>query len=270
MEKYLGKEVKAVISTELGGGNTAVAFYSGAMAGKYIVDGDPAGRSVPELQHSTYYLNDISITPIALVNQFGESAIITNVVDDYRAESLVRALAVVSKNNIAVVDHVDTAANLKNAVIGGAISYAWDIGKAFRLAKEQGKDIVEAVTNVGKGKKLFEGKVIRNDWDTVAGFTVGEVEIEGKGQYEGSIYKIWYKNENIIAWKNGEYHATVPDLICILDKNEGEPVLNPHCEKDMEVEIFALPAPVEWTTDRGLEVFGPKSFGFDVEWKPIV
>lgn len=270
MEKHLGKEVKAVISTELGGGNTAVAFYSGAMAGKYIVDGDPAGRSVPELQHSTYYLNDISITPIALVNQFGESAIITNVVDDYRAETLVRALAVVSKNNIAVVDHVDSAANLKNAVIRGAISYAWDIGKAFRLAKEDGKDIVESVTSVNKGKKLFKGKVIRNDWDTVDGFTVGEVEIEGKDQYQGDIYKIWYKNENIIAWKNGEYHATVPDLICILDTIKKEPVLNPYCEKDMEVEVFALPAPEEWTTERGLEVFGPKSFGYDVDWKPIV
>ncbi len=57
------------------------------MAGKYIVDGDPAGRSVPELQHSTYYLNDINIAPIALVNQFGESAILTNVVNDYRAEA---------------------------------------------------------------------------------------------------------------------------------------------------------------------------------------
>lgn len=270
MEKYLGKEVKAVISTELGGGNTAVAFYSGAMAGKYIVDGDPAGRSVPELQHSTYYLNDINITPIALVNQFGESAIITNVVNDYRAETLVRALAVVSKNNIAVVDHVDKTVNLRNAVIRGVITYAWDIGKAFRLAKEKEEDVVEAITRVGKGKKLFEGKVIRNNWSTLDGFTVGEVEIEGQGQYEGDIYKIWYKNENIIAWKNGEYHATVPDLICILDMKEREPVLNPYCKKGMEVSVFALPAPVEWTTERGLEVFGPRSFGYDIDWKPII
>ena len=109
MEKYINKEIKAVISTELGGGNTATAFYCGAMAGKYIVDGDPAGRSVPELQHSTYFLNDINIYPMAIVNKFGESAIITKVVNDYRAESIVRAIAVVSQNNTAVVDHVETA-----------------------------------------------------------------------------------------------------------------------------------------------------------------
>lgn len=49
LERFLGREVSAVISTELGGGNTATAFYVGAMTGRPIVDGDPAGRSVPAL-----------------------------------------------------------------------------------------------------------------------------------------------------------------------------------------------------------------------------
>ena len=59
MEKFLGREVKAVISTELGGGNTATALYCGAMTDRLIVDGDPAGRSVPALQHSTYFLHGV-------------------------------------------------------------------------------------------------------------------------------------------------------------------------------------------------------------------
>lgn len=270
MEKHLGRDVKAVISTELGGGNTAVAFYSGAMSGKYIVDADPAGRSVPELQHTTYYLNDVNIAPISLVNQFGESAIITNVVNDFRAESLVRALAVVSKNSIAVVDHVNTVKNLKNTVIKGAITYSWDIGKAFRLAKESGTDVSAAVIEAGKGKELFKGTVIENNWGTIDGFTIGDVKFKGEKEYSGSEYKIWYKNENIIAWKNGEYHATVPDLICIIDENTKEPVLNPNYSNGMEVTIFALPAAAEWTSDKGLETFGPKSFGHDINWVPVV
>ena len=32
--------------------------------------------------------------------------------------------------------------------------------------------------------------------------------------------------------------------------------------------LAALPAPAEWTTERGLEVFGPRSFGFDVDYVP--
>jgi Uncharacterized conserved protein len=270
MEKYAGKEIKAVISTELGGGNTAAALYVAAMAGKCLADGDPAGRSVPELQHSTYYLNNVPIQPMSLVNIFGESVMVTNVVDDVRAEEMVRALAVVSKNTIAVVDHLNTASVLKNAVIKGATSYAWEIGKAFNEAKEADGDVTGAVIKAGKGAKLFAGTVKSNDWGTVKGFTVGDVVITGTGEYEGHEYKIWYKNENIIAWKDGAFDATVPDLICAMDVDRKEPILNPYFEEGMNVVIYALPAPKEWTTEKGLEVFGPRSFGYDTDWKPVV
>lgn len=269
MEKYLGKEVKAVISTELGGGNTAVAFYSAAMAGKLIVDGDPAGRSVPELQHSTYYLNDIPIHPMAVVNEFGESAIITNVINDYRAESLVRSLAIVSNNHIAVVDHVQPAGILKNAVIRGAITAAWKIGKAYRTARENHQDPVAAVIETGRGALLFIGVVRTNAWGTVEGFTVGDVILDGTGGHQGEEYRIWYKNENIITWKNGTFHATVPDLVCIMNTVTGEPVINPYFQENMSVAVYALPAPAEWTTEKGLAVFGPQSFGYDVTWRPF-
>lgn len=270
MEKYLKKEIKAVISTELGGENTATALYCGAMAGKYIIDADPAGRSVPELQHSTYFLNEINIHPISVVNKFGESAIITKVIDDYRAETLVRAMAVVSQNDIAVVDHVKTVKVLRNSVIRGAISHALEIGKAFRTAEENGEDIASKVAEAGKGTVVFRGVVTSNDWDTVKGFTVGDLMVEGKEDYTGDNFKVWYKNENIITWKNGEYFATVPDLVCIFDDDNKEPLLNPYGDKGKNISVIVLPAPKEWTTERGLEVFGPKSFGHDINWKPFV
>lgn len=37
----------------------------------------------------------------------------------------------------------------------------------------------------------------------------------------------------------------------------------------MEVTVIALPAPAIWQTPEGLECFGPKSFGFDVEYTPF-
>ena len=159
LERFLGREVSAVISTELGGGNTATAFYVGAMTDCFIVDGDPAGRSVPALQHSTYYLKGVPMCPMAVMNEFGEGAVFTNVYDDERGEDLVRALAVVSRNTIAVMDHVNTAAVLKDAVIRGAISFAEKIGKAFRETKAVGGDYVAAVTAAGNGKPMFRGVV---------------------------------------------------------------------------------------------------------------
>lgn len=269
MEEYMGKEMKAVISTELGGGNTATALYCGAMSGKLIADGDPAGRSVPALQHSTYFLNDIPMCPISVMNRFGEGAIITSVFDDERAEDLVRALAVVSQNTVAVVDHVNTARVLKDAVIRGAISHSEAIGRAFLTAKEKGEDFVSAVIETGKGKPMFNGVVTRSHFETRDGYTFGDTVIQGTGEYEGHTLHIWYQNENIISWLDDKFFVTVPDLICVFDLDEKMPQLNPYAREGENVAVICLPAPAEWTTQRGLEVFGPRSFGYDVDYVPF-
>ena len=268
MEAYMGKELKAVISTELGGHNTATALYCGAMADKLIVDGDPAGRSVPGLQHSTYYLHNVPMCPISVMNKFGEGAVVTSVFDDERAEDLVRALAVVSQNIVAVMDHVKTAEVLKNAVIRGAISQSEAIGKAFLTAKAQGGDFVSAVTEAGKGKPMFRGVVTKSTYETRDGFTFGDTEIRGAGEYAGHTLRVWYQNENIISWLDGEIFVTVPDLICLFDLDEKMPQLNPYAREGENVAVIALPAPNEWTTQRGLEIFGPRFFGYDVDYTP--
>ena len=268
MEAYMGKELKAVISTELGGHNTATALYCGAMADKLIVDGDPAGRSVPGLQHSTYYLHNVPMCPIRVMNKFGEGAVVTSVFDDERAEDLVRALAVVSQNIVAVMDHVNTAEVLKNAVIRGAISQSEAIGKAFLTAKAQGGDFVSAVTEAGKGKPMFRGVVTKSTYETRDGFTFGDTEIRGAGEYAGHTLRVWYQNENIISWLDGEIFVTVPDLICLFDLDEKMPQLNPYAREGENVAVIALPAPNEWTTQRGLEIFGPRFFGYDVDYTP--
>lgn len=268
LERFLGREVSAVISTELGGGNTATALYVGAMTGRPIVDGDPAGRSVPALQHSTYFLKGVPMCPMAVMNEFGEGAVFTNVFDDERGEDLVRALAVVSRNTIAVMDHVNTADVLKDAVIQGAISYAEAVGRAFRQAKAEGGDYVKAVAETGRGKLMFEGAVTESGYETRDGYTFGDTVLQGSGAYEGHTLHIWYQNENIISWLDGQYYVTVPDLICMFNLDEAMPQLNPYAKVGEKAAVIALPAPREWTTPRGLEVFGPRSFGHDVDYRP--
>ena len=265
IEKFLNKPIKAVVSTELGGGNTAIAFYAGAMAGKCLLDADPAGRSVPALPHSTYRLHDVPICPLSLVNKFGESAVITNVFDDERAEDWVRALAAVSQNTIAVCDHVHPVSALRGMLIDGAISYAERVGRAFLRTRASGGDCVSAVCRESGGKFVTKGEILSNEWYTEAGYTFGTMEI-GSGE---DIYRIWYQNENIIMWKNGAYFCTVPDLICVFNDRDAEPQLNPYAEKGCRVSVAVLPAPKEWTTERGLNVFGPRSFGHDIDWTPF-
>ena len=185
LESFLGRELGAVISTELGGGNTATALYVGAMTGRPVMDGDPAGRSVPALQHSTYFLGGVPMCPMSVMNRFGEGAVFTHVFDDERGEDMVRALAVVSQNHIAVMDHVNTAEVIGRNVIRGAISHAGKIGRAFREAKAAGGDFVAAVTEAGGGKMMFRGAVTESGYETRDGYTYGDTVIAGEGEYAG-------------------------------------------------------------------------------------
>lgn len=268
LERFLGREVSAVISTELGAGNTATALYVGAMTGRPVMDGDPAGRSVPALQHSTYFLHGVPMCPMSVMNRFGEGAVFTNVFDDERGEDMVRALAVVSQNTIAVMDHVNTAEVIGSSVIRGAISHAEAVGHAYRTAKAAGEDYVKAATQAGNGKMMFAGTVTESAYETRDGYTYGDTVIEGSGEYAGHTLRIWYQNENIISWLDGEFFVTVPDLICVFDLDNGIPQLNPFARVGEKVAVTALPAPEEWKTQRGLEVFGPRSFGYDVDYTP--
>jgi uncharacterized protein len=269
LEEYFGTSFYGVTSTELGGGNTAEALYVAALLGKHIIDADPAGRSVPELQHSTYYLKGLPIYPMACANQFGDVAILPHVVNDVRAEALVRAMAVASKNRMGVADHPAQAKTLRDAIIRGAISYAWKLGKAFRETKAAGQPVAPVIAAIGGGFMLFQGTVSRHHFDTLEGFTVGDVYIRGEGDYAGSEYHIWFKNEHMAAWRDGRVDASVPDLISVFNEDTVEPNLNPYFNEGMKVSVVGLPAPAEWRTPAGVEAFGPRHFGLDFDYTPI-
>lgn len=270
LEKFLGKKISGMVSIEYGGLNTAVALSTAAKLGRLIVDADAAGRAVPDLQFSTYYVNKVPIYPLAVANRIGDAAIFEKIVDDFRAEDLVRALAVASGNFIGMADHPCTGKLLKKSVISGALSYAEKVGRVQRLAVEEGKDpIKEIVKSVG-GYVLFKGAIKEDsDFEIKDGYTLGTIKVSGKDEYKNSDYKIWYKNENIISWKDDEVCTTVPDCICVVETETGYPINNPYCKKDMEVTVLGFKAPDFWRTERGFSILNPQFFGFDVEYVPI-
>lgn len=269
LEDFLGTHFFAAVATEIGGGNTALALYCAAKHGIPLVDGDPAGRSVPELQHSTFYVNGVPIAPLALASARGEVLIIKCVADDLRAEAIVRAVAVACGNRVGVADHPTRGEVLKKTLIPGTVSKALAIGQAIREARKAGKDPVEALVQAGNGYKLFQGRVIEHNWRVEAGFSFGEISIAGEQEYQGHFYKIWYKNEHLISWFDGEVDVMTPDLICIVHPETAEAITNPNCQVGMSVAVVGFPAPSVWRQGRGLEVLGPKHFGFDLAYKKI-
>lgn len=269
LEKYLGKEFYGVIATELGGGNTAAALNVAARLGKPIIDADPAGRSVPCLQHSTLFLNDVPITPMGLANNFGDTMVIPSVANDERAEVLARSMAVASFNAVGVVDHPALWGLLKNSLIKNSITYCLEVGKAARLANEADRNWAYDVAEKFNGYVIFEGEITETDWEDRDGFTFGNLYIKGEDKNEGEELRIWFQNEYIMSWKNNEVFATAPDSINIYVKDEKMPLLNPNAKEGMKVTVFVLKAFDQWRTEKAINVFGPRFFGYDMDYKKI-
>lgn len=270
LERFFGEKLGGIVSIEYGGLNTGVALSTAARLNRCVVDGDAAGRAVPDLQFSTFYVYEKPIYPLAVANSIGDVAVFERVVDDFRAEDLVRALSLVSGRMIGMADHPCRGRELKKSIIPDALSYAEKVGKAQRRALENGKNPVDAIVATAGGYLLFNG-VVREDtaWKNEGGFTIGTIEIEGTGRDEGKSCRIWFKNENIICWRDREVLATVPDLICVVQAKTGYPITNPFCKKGMKVFVLGFKAPEVWRTARGLAILNPGFFGFDVEYVPI-
>lgn len=270
LEKHFDQKLSGIVSIEYGGMNTAVAMSTAARMGKPIVDADAAGRAVPDLQFSTFYVHSVPICPLSVADSIGDVAVFHSVVDDFRAEDMVRALSVVSGGMIGMADHPCKGKDLKNAVISNALSYAEKVGRAQRLAAEAGENAVEKIIQAADGYLLFDG-IVKEDtkWQNKDGFTIGKVDIKGRENFNNSEFRIWFKNENVICWQDGKTKVSAPDLICVVDSKTGYPITNPNCKEGMNVAVLGFKAPDVWRTDRGLSILNPKFFGFDEKYVPI-
>ncbi len=265
-QSHLGQEFFGTIACELGGSNTAAAFFPAAMHGHYVIDADPAGRAVPEITHSTYFLAGLPAAPIYAANEFGETFVLEGVKDDMRAETLVRALCTVSRHDISVVDHALPARDLRNALIPGTITKALELGAACRAARASGQKVAEVVAHLGGGFIAFEGQIDGCHYETRDGFTIGEIRLSGSGEMTGRDMVVSVKNENMACWIDGTVYATVPDLICLFDRSQGAQISNPDCFEGQDVSVVLLPAPGIFRTRQGLEIFGPRYAGVDTPY----
>lgn len=270
LEEYMRKEFKGIVSIEYGGGNTGQAMATAAMLDKYIVDCDAAGRAVPELQFSTYSITEQPISPFSVATKYGDKVIFKKVLNDERAEALSRAMAVATDNSVGMADHPIQGKKLKTSVIPSALSYAGKVGQAQREAVENGEDPINKIVEIANGYLLFKGKVkAGTQWEIKDGFTVGTICIDGVDEYANQDFKIWYKNENMISWKNGEVFITCPDLICVVDNKTGYPITNPNCNENDEIAVLGFKAHELWRSKKGLELLNPNFFGFDINYVPI-
>ena len=68
MEEYLGQKFRAVMSLEIGGGNSIQPFMAAAILDLPVVDGDCMGRAFPEAQMTSFAIHDLRMYPLTLAD----------------------------------------------------------------------------------------------------------------------------------------------------------------------------------------------------------
>lgn len=270
LSKYLGKKFNAVIRIEAV--QAAGALMLASDLGVPVVDACLSGRARPEIEQQIPWINGISSTPAALTTRWGDTIIIQKAVDDYRAEDLGRAIAVASGGGAQIAMNPMTGAEVKRGVIKGALSQAILFGKTAREAVAQGKDPVAALVKASKGYMLFQGTVTKSETKGDRGFTWSDVELTGTGKYTGHTYKVYVKNENIVAWLDGVPDAMSPDTIQDLDPKTGDAHNGGNLgayKMGAEIAMIGFETSPMWRTPKGIEVFGPRHFGFDFDYVPL-
>jgi DUF917 family protein len=63
--------------------------------------------------------------------------------------------------------------------------------------------------------------------------------------------------------------ATTPDLITILDAESGHAITTESLRYGFRVVVLGMPCDDRWRTPGGIELAGPRYFGYDVDFVPI-
>ncbi len=271
LSDYIGEEFAALVRSEAAGA-TATALLLAADLGIPILDGCITGRAVPEVQQSIPWINGIASVPTAIVTRWGDEIIIKHAVDEYRVEDIGRAIAVASGGSAIITMAPMSGAQIKQGVISGNVSEGLLYGRTVREAREAGQDPIDALVKVAGGYKLFQGIVTRSDARGDRGFNWVEAQFRGVDEFQGHTYRIYVKNENIIGWLDGEVDAISPDYIYNLDPATGESNIGVGVggyAVGEEVVILGVPAAPQWRSEKGIELIGPRHFGFDIDYVPI-
>lgn len=262
LEDVVGHSIPYVLPLEVGGGNSISPMFVAARKGIPLVDGDGAGRAIPELEMTTYVIYGESLSPLAMANEASVSAVLY--VDDPReCEDVARAITTQLGMLAGFATHPMTGRRMKEVLIPHTLTQAEEVGRALREAKAGGDDPVDAVVAHMKGRLLGKGRITEVVSETSGGFDKGLVAVD-----DG--LRVDFKNESMLARRGGSLVAMVPDLICCLDTG-GQALTNADMQEGLEVAFVGLPADPKWRTPRATRVFSHvlEALGYGGDYVPI-
>lgn len=269
LERELGRPIEGLVSIEIGGINTGSILDAAARTRKPLVDGDYAGRAIPELNATTLNVYGVPVLPWASADDFGNEIVIRRAANNAFAERIGKFLAQSSYGLIGCALAALPAKTVRDIYVPGTLSECLALGRAIREARERGEDPVTAAARAIHGWVLFRGTIADRQWKNT-GYMEGFHVIKGEGDFEGHEMKIWFKNENHLSWLDGEPYVASPDMMEVCDNDTGEPLVNTYLDVGDSVAVVAMRRRDVWDTEAGLGSLGPAHFGWPAfPFRPI-
>jgi DUF917 family protein len=265
LQSYLGRQVTHATCAEAGGLNSTIPFVVAATLGLPLVDADGMGRAFPEIQMIVPSMYGVSATPMAIADEKGNTGIL-NTIDNHWTERLARSMTIDMGCSAFIALYAMSGRQLKEAMVHDTLSLAQDVGRVIREANRAHRDAVTAVVDRLRGRLLFQGKVGDLWRRTEAGFAKGGARLDGVGPDAGSLLELRFQNEHLVAIRDGAVQASVPDLIIVLDAESGQPITTEEIRYGFRVSVLAAPCDPRWRTAAGLELVGPRYFGYDFDY----
>lgn len=275
LERHLGKTAFATMPIEAGGMNSMMPLVVGLQLGIPVIDGDGMGRAFPELFHETFHIYGVKGTPMVLTDEHLDQAVIETH-DNFEMEWFARGVTIRMGGVAFIAEYAMDGATTKRTAVSGTIGLGLKIGRAIREARESHVDPFQAIvaalaeTEYSPGAIIYEGKIVEVERRTAEGFALGSIRIAPlTSEPTVGEMRIDFQNENLIARVGDRVLAVVPDLICILDNETAEPITTEELRYGQRVKVMAVQVPEIMRTPEALAVWGPRHFGFDMDYQPI-
>ena len=272
-KRLTGRKVDAVVSFEIGGGNSLIPIVAAAANNIPVIDGDGMGRALPEATMMTYAIAGIAPTPAVALDYSGHTELIeAETTEEY--EQIIRAFSMQRGGMALSAEFQMTGRQMKDCIVPNTVSLSIELGKILRSRAGTADQMAAQIEQVfapsiyGAFRQLFTGIVSDMSTCVVGGYDVGKAEIAPLIEDEPAL-TIDIKNEYLTAKLDGKLLASVPDLICILDSETAEPINAERLRYGQRVSVFAVGCPAHYRTEAALNVVAPRGFGFDFDYVPL-
>jgi DUF917 family protein len=269
MEEYIGARFTAVMPWEIGGGNGFQPLLVAAMFDLPLVDADAMGRAFPEASMTSFAVKNFAPYPLAMADIRDNAIMYTRAADWHWLERMRRQTCTALGALAATCNPPRTGREVREGSHLHTVTQALRIGRVIREARQAHRDPIAALLALEGGCRLFAGKVTDIHRRTTGGFLRGRVRIGGLDEWRDHDFEIDFQNEFSVGFLDGAVRVTTPELICVIDSISGDAVGTETLRYGQRVTVIALPAPPMLLTPRGLELTGPRAFGYDLDFRSL-